>query len=247
MRRNLISTYCTTQTQLPPKVKKVEVPVTLYNVACIVYEPDGMRPSFMLVAVFPNKKNLGFFSVLRFTNLFLLLYNSEVTVTLLTVPEPHDITASILVLLHGGGLRTKVPFVNVVTKVSVLELYKSHRARVHLLAVGGGIGAFDGVLVGDFVGLVVCTSVGFFVGIKVGFSVGSSVGDFVGTSVGRRLGAVEGALVGCLVMGETVGILLGVKVGALVKTFVGTNVGWSVMLENMATIFTLGESMVLPS
>lgn len=135
------------------------------------------------------------------TSLFWLLYNSEITVTLLIVPDPHDTTASMLVLLQGGGLGTNVPLVNVETNVSEMELYKSHRVNVHLLAVGAARGVFVGILVGDFVGVNV-------------------VGGLIGCVVGENVGAVVGILVGCLV-----GIVVGAKDGERVGTLVGTLVG----------------------
>ena len=150
-------------------MKWVIGPTTLYIVARTLYEPEGMRPPIILVPLLPNRKNLGFFSVLRFTNLFWLLNNSETTVTLRTTePTPQDTTASMLVLLHGGKLDTTVPLFSVVIKVSVMELYKSHRVKVHLLTVGVETGAFTGVFVGDFVGFAVGRLIGFLDGTLVG-------------------------------------------------------------------------------
>ena len=153
--------------------------------------------------------------------------------TLLIVPEPQDTTASILVLLHGGGLETNIPLVNVVTNVSEMELYKSHRVKVHLIAVGVEMGAFDGIFVGDFVGIRVGTNVGFLVGVVVGALVGALLGCWVGDVVGTSEGEMMGAFVG-----TSEGDLIGVNVGIPEGILVGATIGWLVlaMVKNVAYI-----------
>ena len=85
-------------------------------------------------------------------------------------PEPHETTASILVLLHGGGFATDTPFFSVVTNVFDLELNKSHRTTLQGLTTGVGI-KLTGVMTGTFQGTFVGGLMGAFAGAATGTNV----------------------------------------------------------------------------
>ena len=112
-------------------------------------------------------------------------------------PIPHERTASILVLLQGGGLATKIPFVKVVTKVFDLELNKSHRTTIQGFAMGdvgsGATGVTTGKLSGTFVGVLVGNRIGAFDGIITGgFGTGAAIGTKV-TNIFKLVVVVVGA------------------------------------------------------
>jgi hypothetical protein len=162
----------------------------------------------------PNKKYGASFSVIRLTKVLLLVNNSMIT-DVIVAPDPHVTTASILVVLHGGGLATVDPFVSVVTKVLELELNKLYRASVQGVAMGGGGG---GVVIGDDNG----TFIGAFVGTLTGATV---VGAFVGTLTGATVvGAFVGAFTGATVIGAFVGAFVGAASGAKVTNILKLDV-----------------------
>ena len=126
------------------------------------------------------------------TLLFKTSYSSMITCP---VYGSHGITL-MLVLLHGGGTATFVPFTNVTTFVSEIELYRSKVAMVQFedVMVGGNeaVGAAIGTVVGTLVGILVGMVIGAVVGTLVGLLVGIAVGFEVGILVGLVVGALEG-------------------------------------------------------
>ena len=145
--------------------------------------PAGIRPSLISLFVFPNKKNGISVSFFRL-NILLLLWNNSRSTDVTLTPDPHDAIPSILVLLHGGGFVTIVPFDNVITNLSDDESNKSQRITLQLLGAGVVGSGATGATTGD--GIATGATIGDGIGIVTG-AIGAT-GATIGTKFAMILG-----------------------------------------------------------